>query len=374
MHVTRRERERAQLAGMGAAVLGLHVLGWGLLAAHASGASPAYCGAGALAYGLGLRHAFDADHIGAIDDSTRLLVQQGRRPLATGFFFSLGHSSVVLAFCLAVACGASAMQGPLGALRNLGGLVGGGVCAVLLALLGAANLVVFAGLWRLWRARRERVAAGRELDSLLARRGFMSRLFGTRLWKLISASWHLYPVGFLFGLGFDTASEIALIALTPAVSPGHASGAFGAVLALPLLFAAGMSLMDTADGVLMSNAYRWAVHHPMRRLQFNLATTGLSAAVALLVAAIEALQLLGGHTRALRWLAQLDFPTLGTGIVASFLLLWIAAVVSARLRPRSPRASASGPSRGFGRASRSAGAPRRTAGRESARRRSGCGE
>jgi high-affinity nickel-transport protein len=327
--------EGVRLGGLAAAVLGLHALGWGLFALHSHDFGSAYVGAGALAYGLGLRHAFDADHISAIDDSTRLLVQRGQKPLGVGLFFSLGHSSVVFLLCAAVAFGARATERYLPALREVGGLVGTVVSGGFLWLVGLFNLAVFVGMWRLWRTLRSRPVDGPELDALLAQRGFLNRLFGQRLWNLISKSWHLYPVGFLFGLGFDTASEVGLLALTAAAT--SRSGADGrlpvlGILALPLLFAAGMAMMDTADGALMSKAYRWALSSPSSKVYYNLITTGLSALVALGVGTVELVQVLGKRLHLesafFVWLYHLDFEVLGYAIVALFVVVWAGSVAA----------------------------------------------
>ena len=330
--------ERWRLGGFGAAVLGLHALGWGLFLFHAHDFGPVYAGAGALAYGFGLRHAFDADHISAIDDTTRLLVQRGDRPLGVGFFFSLGHSTVVLALTVAIAFGASALEAHLPALRRLGGVIGATVSGTFLFVVGLLNLAVLLGLLKLWRRIRERGVDPAELDALLAQRGFLNRVLGPRLSGLIAKSWQMYPVGFLFGLGFDTASEIGLLAITAAAAtPGAGSPRVPVLglLALPILFAAGMSLMDTADGAFMAKAYGWAFASPTRKVFYNLTTTALSVAVALGVGTVEYLQVIG-HELGLEggvfaWAARLDFAVIGYAIVGLFVLAWLAAAVVYKL-------------------------------------------
>src|SRR6266487_4250828 len=218
-------REWAKLGGLYGFIALLHVLGWGLFVGVAS-RYPAFAGAGVLAYTFGLRHAFDADHISAIDDTTRFMLQKGKRPLGAGFFFSLGHSSIVFALAFALAFATKAVESRIPEWQNFGGTIGASVSGVFLWVIGVLNLVVL-------------------LEII--------RILGGRAQKLINHSWQMYPLGLLFGLGFDTASEVGLLALTAGVATGKVS--FWAVISLPLLFAAGMSLMDTTDGALMSKAY-----------------------------------------------------------------------------------------------------------------------
>jgi high-affinity nickel-transport protein len=256
-----------------------------------------------------------------------------------GFFFSLGHSTVVFALCVAVALGAQAVEQKLPFLRQWGGVIGATVSGTFLWGVGLLNLVVWVGLWRLWRSLAHRRPTDDELSELLAQRGFLNRLFGGRLLRWISASWRLYPVGFLFGLGFDTASEVGLLAVTAASATQAEGGGrlpFLGILALPLIFAAGMSLMDTLDGAFMVKAYAWAFQSPTRKLYYNLTTTALSVAVALGVGTVEYLQVVtqklevdNGFTR---WLEALDFERLGYAIVALFLLSWGASVLVYKLR------------------------------------------
>jgi high-affinity nickel-transport protein len=321
--------ERWRLAGFGGAVLLVHVLGWGLFLLYAHDFGPVYAGAGALAYGFGLRHAFDADHISAIDDTTRLLIQRGKRPLGVGFFFSLGHSSVVFALCVAIAFGAGVVEQRLPQLRQVGGLIGATVSGLFLWAVGLLNLLVLVGLWRAWRGLRSHRPSDAELQALLARRGFLNQLFGQKMTGWISASWRMYPVGFLFGLGFDTASEVGLLAITAAATTQHAAGGgvpVLGILALPLIFAAGMSLMDTADGAFMARAYGWALASPARKLYYNLTTTALSVFVALAVGTVELLQVLGEHLswhgRLFEWIDAMDFERLGYWIVGAFVVAW----------------------------------------------------
>jgi high-affinity nickel-transport protein len=335
--------ERRALGGYALAIALLHLLGWGLCLAQA-GSHPALLGLGVSAYLFGLRHAFDADHIAAVDDTVRLLVQKGRAPLGAGFFFSLGHSSVVFALALLAAFAASLIRRHLPGLEGLGGLIGAVVSGVFLWVVGLLNLGVLLELLRLWRLHR----AGRgqvhcrphdhaHVESLLAGRGLLNRLFGRRLTRMVEHSWQMYPIGLLFGLGFDTASEIALLALTAGAAAGRAP--LAAVLALPVLFTAGMSLVDTADGVMMSRAYRWALLDPARRLVYNLGTTALSVAVALGIGSVELLQVLVGrlglHGCGIEGLRGLEFDKLGYGIVALFGVAWAGSFLAWR-RPSRP--------------------------------------
>lgn len=331
--------ERWRLLGFGGAVLFLHVLGWGLFLLYAHAFGPVYAGAGALAYGFGLRHAFDADHISAIDDTTRLLLQRGKRPLGVGFFFSLGHSTVVFALCVAIAFGAGVVERRLPELRQVGGVIGASVSGLFLWAVGLLNLLVLVGLWKAWRGIRHRRPSDAELEALLARRGFLNRLLGQRFSGWISASWQMYPVGFLFGLGFDTASEVGLLAITAAATTQHVGDArvpILGILALPLIFAAGMSLMDTADGAFMARAYGWALASPARKLYYNLTTTALSVFVALAVGTVELVQVLGEHLswggRLFEWIEAMDFELLGYWIVGAFVVAWAASVAIYKLR------------------------------------------
>ena len=287
---------RRALWGMASAIVVLHVLGWGILLAmmmtHRS-AGPAGAvlglGLGATVYALGLRHAFDADHIAAIDNTTRKLVQDGQRPVSVGFWFSLGHSTVVFVVCLLLALGVRALAGQLddgSGLRTVFGTVGTIVSASFLIILAMINMASFANIAGLVR----KVRQGEKVDEEhLGTQGVITRLVGGRL-KAVTKPWHIYPVGVLFGLGFDTATEVGLLALT-----GGAAALllpWYAILALPLIFAAGMSLLDTIDGTFMNYVYRWAFDQPMRKLYYNLVVTGVSIVFALGIGAVEVSALL----------------------------------------------------------------------------------
>jgi nickel/cobalt transporter (NiCoT) family protein len=308
--------------GYGGTILGLHVLGI-LALLPAARLHPALLGMGFLAYALGLRHAFDADHIAAIDNTVRKLLCQDQSPLGTGFYFSLGHSTVVLFMVLATALVARWTQQALPHLQAIGGVVGTTVSGGFLLLIGLLNLFIWLDIFLIFQRMRHGTHDPEELERLLLSRGLIARVAGP-LFRLIGRSWHVYPLGFLFGLGFDTASEVALLAL----SAGAAASALPVwgILALPVLFAAGMSLMDTADGIFMTTAYRWAFGTPLRKIYYNLTVTGLSVVAALLIGLIELMQV---FTRALGlgggfWgrLQALDFGWIGYLLVGLFVVTW----------------------------------------------------
>ena len=329
--------ERMRLSGFFGAVGFLHIAGWGLLFYYGIG-HPAFFALGGLAYTFGLRHAFDADHIAAIDNTTRKLLQEDKKPVGVGFFFSLGHSTVV--FLIAVALGLavkSIVDGVVadsGQLRSVGGAVGTLVSGTFLVLIGILNLVILLDIVRVYRRMKSGGYDRDSLDHELLAGGVLTRVFG-RLFKVIEHSWQMYPVGFLFGLGFDTASEVALLA----ISAGAAAKGmpFGAVIALPLIFAAGMSLMDTADGAFMAKAYSWAFASPIRKVFYNLTVTSLSVFVALFVGIVELTQILiqtlglkGGVFGAI---ASFDFlGKAGYFIVGAFVVAWVGAFVFYKVR------------------------------------------
>jgi high-affinity nickel-transport protein len=305
----------------------LHVLGWGTYLHYVS-RYPQLVGLGFAAYMFGLRHAFDADHIAAVDDTVRFMLQKGKRPLGVGFFFSLGHSTVVLALSVGIAFTATAVKAKMPQLESIGAILGAGVSGVFLWTIGILNLLVLLDILKIWRTARSGTHSHAHLESLLQKRGLLNRLFGGRLRKLMNHSWQMYPLGLLFGLGFDTASEVGLLAMTAGASAGDLPVA--AVLCLPLLFAAGMTAMDTTDGILMSKAYDWAFINPLRKIFYNITTTGLSVAVALAIGSIELLQvcigLLDLHGLFFDFVASLNFGALGYLIVGMFLLAWALSV------------------------------------------------
>ncbi len=289
---------------------------------------PAMLGLGVLAYTLGLRHAFDADHISAIDNTTRKLLQQGQKPMGVGFFFSLGHSSVVFLMALGLAIAASLVSANLDSFKTAGSVIGTSISGIFLYLIAIINLVILIDIVRIFAGIRTGGYDEQQLEERLMARGFMNRL--TRpLFKFVSRSWQMYPMGFLFGLGFDTATEVALLA----ISAGAAAQGLPiyAIIALPVLFAAGMSLMDTADGAFMAQAYAWAFAKPVRKIYYNITVTGLSIVVALFVGTVELLSVLSSQ---LKWegafwgaINKLDFNTMGFVIVAMFVVVWGGALI-----------------------------------------------
>jgi high-affinity nickel-transport protein len=312
-----------RLAGLYSIIALLHLCGWGLFLYYSS-RYPALVGLGFVAYMFGLRHAFDADHIAAVDDTVRYMLQKGKRPLGIGFFFSMGHSTIVFLLAMAIIFAATAVKQGLPALQNLGGIIGASVSGTFLWVIGILNLLVLLDILKIWRQAKTGEHSHVHLEELLAQRGLMNRLFGGRLQRVISHSWQMYPVGVLFGLGFDTASEVGLLAMTAGASAGNLPVA--AVLSLPILFAAGMTAMDTTDGVLMLKAYDWAFVNPMRKILYNITITSLSIAVALIIGTIELLQvfigMLGLRGQFFDLAAGLDFGILGYLIVATFLIAW----------------------------------------------------
>jgi nickel/cobalt transporter (NiCoT) family protein len=319
--------EWIRLAGFYGVIAALHLLGWGLYL-HYAGRYPQLVGLGFAAYVFGLRHAFDADHIAAVDDTVRFMLQKGKQPLGVGFFFSLGHSTVVLALAIGIAFAATAVKAELPQLKDMGAIIGAGVSGTFLWIIGILNLLVLLDILKIWRTAKSGTHSHAHLEALLQKRGLLNRLFGGRLQKLMSHSWQMYPLGLLFGLGFDTASEVGLLAMTAGASAGNLP--VPAVLCLPILFASGMTVMDTTDGVLMCKAYNWAFLNPLRKIFYNITTTGLSVAVALLVGTVELMQvligMLGLHGRLVDLIAGLDFGILGYLIVGMFLLAWALSV------------------------------------------------
>src|SRR6478752_10853023 len=254
--------EWCRLALFAAAILGLNVLGWGLFVYYAHG-NPALAGLGTLAYTFGLRHAFDADHIAAIDNTTRKLLQDGKRPLGVGFFFSLGHSTVVFTLATGLAVAATTVNSKIPAFQDYGGYIGASVSGTFLLIIGLLNLFVLLDILGVYKRMKRGHYDEQKLEDALASQGLMSRFFLKRVGDKIDTSWKMYPLGILFGLGFDTASEIGLLAVAAGVATHNVP--FLAVISLPVIFAAGMSLMDTADGAFMTQAYGWAFSNPIRK-------------------------------------------------------------------------------------------------------------
>jgi len=283
--------QRRKIVAIYALLLAANVAVW-TWAFVALAGRPALLGTAFLAYVLGLRHAVDADHIAAIDNVVRKLMQEGKRPISAGLFFSLGHSLVVTIAVAVIVGAAFALHGHLHPFKAVGAIIGTGTSAFFLLTVAAINLVILHGVWRSFRrARRGEPVAEHELDHLLSGRGFLARIFRP-LFRIVSRSWQMFPIGFLFGLGFDTATEITLFALAATQVAGGAS--FATAMAFPALFTAGMTLIDTTDSVLMVGAYGWAFLNPLRKIWYNLTITATSVLVALLIGGIEALGLIAG--------------------------------------------------------------------------------
>jgi nickel/cobalt transporter (NiCoT) family protein len=327
-----------RLGSMLTVIVVLHLVGWITLvfivdpARLSLGGKAFGIGVGLTAYTLGLRHAFDADHIAAIDNTTRKLMNDGQRPLAVGFFFSLGHSTVVFGLALLLATGVKAIIGPVeddsSTLHHYTGLIGTSVSGVFLYLIAILNVIVLVGILRVFVRLRRGEYDETELEQQLENRGLLNRFLG-RFTKSITRSWHMYPVGLLFGLGFDTATEIALLVL--AGTSAAAGLPWYAILCLPLLFTAGMCLLDTIDGSFMNFAYGWAFSSPVRKIYYNITITGLSVAVALVIGSVELLGLfagqLGWRGAFWNWINNLDLNTVGFVVVGMFVFTWAVAVL-----------------------------------------------
>jgi high-affinity nickel-transport protein len=323
-----------KIAGIYLALIGANVLAW-VWALTAFHDYPVLIGTAFLAYTFGLRHAVDADHIAAIDNVTRKLMQEGKRPVSVGLFFSLGHSTVVALASTGVALATGALEGRFESFKLIGGVVGTLVSAIFLFLVAAANLLILLSVYRTF----QRVRGGGEfveedLNHLLAQRGVLGRLFRP-MFRLVERSWHMYPLGFLFGLGFDTATEIGLLGISAAEASKGLP--IWSIMVFPALFTAAMSLIDTTDGVLMLGAYGWAFANPIRKLYYNLTITFVSVLVAVLVGGIEALGLVADQLKLegpfwnLIGALNENFGSLGYLIVAIFAASWLVSVAVYRL-------------------------------------------
>jgi high-affinity nickel-transport protein len=297
---------------------------------------PVLLGTALLAYGFGLRHAVDADHIAAIDNVTRKLMQEGKRPVTVGFFFAIGHSTVVILAVLAIAGAVTTLSSHFSAFKSAGGVIGTLISASFLFMIATMNLVILRGVWRVYRqVRRGGSYEEADFDLLLNDRGLLARLFRP-LFRLITASWHMFPLGFLFGLGFDTATEISLLGLSATEAAKGIS--VWSIMVFPALFAAGMSLIDTTDGVLMLGAYEWAFIKPIRKLYYNLTITLVSVVVAVLIGGIEALGLAGDQLGLSGWFwdgvgaLNDNFGDIGFVIIGVFIATWIVSVVVYRYK------------------------------------------
>ena len=316
-------REWARLGGFAGGVLFLTVLGWGLFLYYAR-RNPALAGLGTLAYTFGLRHAFDADHIAAIDNTTRKLLQDGKRSLGVGFFFSLGHSTIVFSLAAGLAIAAKTVNSRIPTFQDYGGYIGASVSGMFLLLIGVLNLVVLLDILGVFKRMKRGHYDEEKLEQALLNQGFMSRFFLRRVGDKIDKSWKMYPLGILFGLGFDTATEIGLLAIAAGVATHDVP--FLAIISLPIIFAAGMSLMDTADGAFMSQAYGWAFSNPIRKVYYNITVTSLSVAVALIIGTIELLQVMAAKFSLegpfWSFLDNLDFGRIGYVVVGLFITTW----------------------------------------------------
>ena len=349
--------DRRSLAGMAGVVVVLHVVGFGVLFGLVAprhdvigtGGAVFSVGVGVLAYTFGMRHAFDADHIAAIDNTTRKLLAdrvvgaadreaEGRlpRPLSVGFWFSLGHSTIVFALSFLLALGVKALATPVedegSMLHSVTGVVGASVSGVFLWVLGILNLVVLVGIVKVFRAMRRGEYDEAELEARLNQRGFMNRWLAG-LTRSVVKPWHIYPIGVLFGLGFDTATEVGLLVLAGGAAVFDLP--FYSILVLPVLFAAGMCLLDTVDGVFMNAAYGWAFAKPVRKVFYNLTITSISVAVALVIGTIELVGVLADQAHItsgpVAWVGQIDLDHAGFAIVGLFVLSWLLALAIWRL-------------------------------------------
>jgi nickel/cobalt transporter (NiCoT) family protein len=337
--------DKSSLLGMYGFIVFLHAAGFIALFEfvvpnnyHLGGDHPVFTvGVGVLAYTLGLRHAFDADHIAAVDNTTRKLIADNleaganRKPLSVGFWFSLGHSTIVFALSFLLALGVKALVGPVedeqSTLHTVTGMIGPSVSGVFLWILGILNLVALLGIIKVARELRRGRYDEAELEKHLDSRGFMNRFLGG-LTKSVTKPWHIYPIGVLFGLGFDTATEVGLLVLAGGAAAFNLP--FYAVLVLPILFAAGMCLMDTTDGVFMNYAYGWAFAKPVRKIFYNLTITSISVAVALIIGTIELVGVVADRLQIesgpLAWVASINLDFVGYGIVALFVVSWLVAL------------------------------------------------
>lgn len=326
-------REWRRAGWMFGSIALLHVVGFGVFAFlviphHYRGLG---IGIAVTAYTLGLRHAFDADHISAIDNTTRKLMSDGQRPLSVGYFFSLGHSTIVVAIGIGIVVAEktvySAVSNNNSSLEQFGGVFGTIVSAAFLYLIALMNVVILVGIVKIWRSMRRGEYDEAALEAQLQQRGFMNRFFG-RWMRSINKPWQMYPVGVVFGMGFDTATEVALLATTALLATQHI--AWYAILVLPILFTAGMSIMDTLDGCFMNTAYGWAFMKPVRKVYYNLTITGLSVAICYFIGTIEVLGLipqeLHWHGPFWSFMENFDINKAGFVIVGMFIATWLLAV------------------------------------------------
>ena len=321
-------RTRTKITLLLSLLIAANALFW-LLTWSASHTYAILLSTGLLAYGFGLRHAVDADHISAIDNTTRKLMQEGKRPIGVGFFFSLGHSTVVVLLCAALALSTAYVERHLPQWKSIGGIAGTVISGCFLYLIGIINLIVMIDLFKAF----QRVAHGEnyedlDIDQYLANRGLIGRFFRP-LFRMVRASWQMYFIGFLFGLGFDTATEVGILAVS--AHGGQVGMSFWTIMLLPALFTVGMCLVDTGDGILMLGAYGWAFVKPIRKLYYNLCITLLSVLVAFVVGTYELLQIVQAQFRLQGefWgiVSRLNFNNLGFVIIGTFMAGWLVSVL-----------------------------------------------
>ncbi len=338
--------EKLKILGIYAPIVGATVFGF-VASSVVGNMSVVLAGLGIVAYVFGLRHGVDADHLAAIDNTTRKLMQEGKKPLTVGTWFSLGHSTIVVGLIVALVVSTRAISGSIPLLQSSGAIIGTAISGTFLWLLGLVNIVIVLGIYRIYTQLRNGELNQIQLEELLNKRGFLNRYFSP-LFKIVKKPWHIYPIGVLFGLGFDTASEIALIAISVGVGVSS-SVPLWMILVLPFMFTCGMVLVDTTDAVAMRMAYGWAFLKPIRKIYYNLTITAISVLVAFVIGGVEVLQVLSGELKLSgafwNWLNALNFETLGYGIVAIFILSWVASMAIYKFRrleapeyaPASPR-------------------------------------
>lgn len=324
---------KRRLVGIYAILAGFNIIVWGTLLIS-SARYGLLLGLAPVAYGFGLRHAVDPDHIAAIDNTTRKLMQDGKRPVAVGFFFSLGHSTVVFALSVLIAVSAAYVQKNLPYMRSVGSVIGTSVSGGFLVIIAIINLVVLADIYKTWR----KVVRGgtyddKTLDEYLSNRGLLARLFRPML-NVVTNSWNMYVIGLLFGLGFDTASEVGILGMSATAGAGGMP--VWLILLLPLLFVAGMSLVDTTDGIAMLGAYGWAYVRPVRKLYYNMNITLISVMIALFIGGIEVMQVIKSETGVTAgpfgWAANIGFGNLGYYIIGIFMVSWALSILVFKLR------------------------------------------
>jgi high-affinity nickel-transport protein len=326
---------RTKLLGIYGVLIAINILAW-LWALTAFRTHPVLLGTALLAYSFGLRHAVDADHIAAIDNVTRKLMQEKKRPVAVGFFFSLGHSTIVVLASIGVAVAAQEMNKHFSQYQAIGGVISTSVSALFLFAIAFMNMFILKAIHQAWRKVRNGGAYhDDDFDLLLADRGFLARIFRP-LFRMVTRSWHMYPVGFLFGLGFDTATEVGLMGIS-ATQAAHGLSPW-AIMVFPILFSAGMSLIDTLDGHMMLGAYGWAYMKPIRKIYYNLSITLVSVLVAVVIGGIESLGLFQSELNLSGWfwdaIGDLNdhFGTLGYFIIGIFAVSWLVSILIYRIK------------------------------------------